>query len=129
MDVEFYEKAKQKLMAHSVSEGRHTCWIWHGTIKTSRGTNYGVIRLKYKDNGRYKWKTFNVSRLSYQVFVSSEFRSSDRCGHICHNTLCINPLHLSMEPQNILNNRKTCKNRDQCSLHGIYAACLLNHSE
>lgn len=46
--------------------------------------------------------------------------------HLCHNALCINPLHLSLEPKVTNNSRKQCLNEKKCFGHGNYRACLLD---
>ena len=43
----------------------------------------------------------------------------------CHNCLCVNSSHISLEPHPINNNRQYCKSSNQCYGHGEYSDCLL----
>ena len=114
-----------KLMRNSNIEGNLNCRIWKGTTKVSRGTTYGVIRLKVMNNeGTSQWKTYNVHRVAYRVFVKLDIPSDLNVSHICHNSLCINTDHLSLEPAHINNNRNFCRNRGRCYKHEPFAKCL-----
>lgn len=60
------------------------CWIWTG----SKSGQYGQIR----EGSLTRW----AHRVSYAIFNGSLPEHHD-VHHTCHNTLCVNPDHLTAE--------------------------------
>jgi len=120
------ERLQKTLCAKS--QKVRNCLIWTGAISSS---HYGVI-------SRQK-KLFKVHRVAYAICKNLISFNTDHDGlmilinskqeisHLCHNRLCINVDHLSLEPHAINNQRLRCKNNLLCSgNHKGFQNCLLN---
>jgi hypothetical protein len=46
--------------------------------------------------------------------------------HLCHNSLCVNPAHLCLEPHHVNQHRSTCVGRGHCYSHPGFPDCLLH---
>ena len=114
--------------------GLYNCVIWCGA-KWHNGA-YGVITNPFYHVDRpYIPKRIGVHRLSYIIrhreqypdgilpSVDDEGRKLN-VSHLCHNSLCVNPDHLTMETQAINNDRKSCKCSGRC-LRTHNPFCLL----
>lgn len=123
MDAAFVEKYSEKLNEKSVCGGNTVCQLWTGTRKRSKYGFYGVIRIYILGN----YKTVTVHRISYSINMNVYPLPQDLdVSHLCHNPLCINIDHLSLEPHYINNNRQCCIRANRCLGHGEYSNCLLN---
>ncbi|PJE77853.1 hypothetical protein CI610_03218 [invertebrate metagenome] len=121
---DFYELYKWKLSENSViCPENGTCRLWTGPLtKTGK---YGII--SFKDPVDSKWKKKHAHRLAVIVHFQNLGLSSDLdCSHLCHNSLCINVDHISLEPHFINNNRQYCLNSNICHGHVGFRDCLLN---
>lgn len=103
----------------------HRCVLWDVGKMTKNGVDYGYkyVKLPYK---QLKSRQY-THRLAYML----KYRNYDLprhfdVSHLCHNSLCINKDHLTLEPHNINNNRIHCANENQCFGHQPYKDCLLN---
>ena len=69
----------------------------------------------------------HVHRLSYMVSKRMHFDDIEGkdVSHLCHNTLCTNSDHLSLETHHINRTREICMNRNLCTGHGGYENCRL----
>jgi len=103
-----------------------TCLIWHGdTINSKYGKVYiRVIRRMYSTPvlpHRLIWAMHNKDKVK-------EMAGMD-VSHLCNNKLCLNIAHLSLETQEINNERRICERRGRCDGHKdnkkIYPKCLL----
>lgn len=90
----------------------------------SRGPKYGRLKVTWPD-GRKKY------HLAHRFMYMLEHDLLDipphlHVSHLCHNSLCINPEHLSLELPEINNNRQICKNLDPpaCQHHGTHPDCV-----
>ena len=121
------QKIKKKCcMEEGATNG---CLIWQGAKKKSkRGPAYGVMSVNFP--GHTKRKHVTVHRLAYMVaHPQARNEIMDIVGfeisHLCHNSLCVNPQHLSREPHSENNSRRRCQNSGECHGHGNYADCML----
>lgn len=119
---DFVDKYRKILIERAILSENGLCQLWHSTSK-----NYGRISIKFDG----VCKTVYVHRLSYFINkgdiaslwdTSITFESS----HLCHNSLCINADHISLEPKQINNERKICHNKKRCTQHDHYEDCLLH---
>ena len=116
----FFNKYREKLILKSIE--RNDCRIWIGTKSADK--QYGVIN--YKCPIHHVWKQTKVHRLAYMIFNGNLLITPDLdCSHLCHNSLCINPYHISLEPHYVNNNRKVCLDRGICMTHLQYRDCML----
>ena len=125
----YVELWKKKLEAKSVQMDSG-CIIWQGTSEDkSRSKNgsllYGIITAKLPNET--KIKRLRVHRVAYfnEHFPNYDLYDCLPISHICHNSLCINPNHLSREEQLINNQRKKCIEQGVCCCHGNHPDCIL----
>lgn len=52
-------------------------------------------------------------------------RSDMDCSHLCHNSLCVNVNHISLEHHFINNNKQYCLNSNLCYGHVGFRNCML----
>jgi hypothetical protein len=125
MEAGFVAKYSEKLAQNSHLALNNTCVLWHGAVKSQKIPPYGVINIKFEQ----VWKTISVHRLKYMLTHNIYPLEADinlDISHLCHNSLCINEHHLSMEPRYVNNNRIACKGNGACWGHEQYPECLLN---
>ena len=123
--ADFFQKLHDKIQDNAVlSPANNSCRIWTGP-KTKNG-KYGLISYRDPIDGR--WKKKKAHRVSYMVSIiaNMDLTANMDCSHLCHNSLCVNPLHISLEPHDINNNRQYCKNSNLCYNHAGYPDCLLH---
>ena len=112
------EKAKERINFHSCpSVGRYGCIEWQGA-KTRNG-GYGRLVLELPVGGK---KEFRVHRLQNMVTNHMmEVPRTDQNGslldvsHLCHNSVCVNPGHLTLELHAKNMERRTCKEQGLCT--------------
>lgn len=84
---------------------------------------YGVMQVKVAG----AWKTKHVHTV---VACCRENEVIDTklydVSHLCHNSLCINEEHLSVEPHFVNNNRRACTEKNKCISHDPYPQCKLD---
>lgn len=121
---DFFKLYQYRILENSsVCPENEICRIWQGPL--TKNKKYGLI--SYKDPSDMKWKKKHAHRLSYIVFTKNlEIISDFDCSHLCHNSLCVNVNHLSMEPHFINNNRQHCLNSNLCYGHVGFGNCLLD---
>lgn len=125
MDAEKKTRVLARFLQESVLAPNGQCRLWTGAAQRNKNVQYGVLNLKL---GPGRWKRYYVHRLAYMAHYDTynlEVEHRD-CSHVCHNTLCINPEHISYEEHWINNNRQSCRNKGFCVGHGGLAACLLH---
>lgn len=105
----------------SVKEGE--CLVWVG-CKSNHKPQYGIIKMKLQYCNRIK--DLKVHRMAWLIENGPE-NMDDRhaVSHICHNSLCVNVNHLSLERHQINNNRMTCKNYGFCNGHEGKPDCII----
>lgn len=107
----------------TVSQENGLCRIWTGSLTKNR--KYGLI--SFKDPVDLKWKKKHAHRLAVVVFLKDlNLKSDADCSHLCHNSLCVNTDHISVEPHYINNNRQYCLNSGVCHGHLGFRECMLD---
>ena len=122
--VKYQEKLQNKLILAQNGQ----CRIWTGTIRPSQ--DYGVINVRLP-TAKTGWKTLYVHRLAFQFSkgwtLDAMTDSEMVVSHLCHNTLCCNPAHLTWESQGVNCSRYTCVLVGECQKHGDqHPDCLLH---
>lgn len=111
--------------------GIFNCLIWTGATYDDK---YGKMRnplKKYKDQPTYM-RTHRMVYLLHNIehFKSGFLPKSDSNGdnldvsHICHNTLCVNINHLTLESHLINCSRNECVSLGKCT-DQHFPACLI----
>lgn len=107
------------------------CLIWEGGKEDrSRGRDgslfYGFVKIKIPMNDRIM--KIRVHRLSFFLHNSQthDLFDIDQVSHLCHNSLCIDPNHLSREPAATNNQRKSCNSNQNCTGHEPYPDCIFH---
>ena len=71
------------------------CWLWTGP----RRGHYGCLCVRIPGGGRAtKPKTISAHRAMLEEYHDIVF-PFDEAGHLCFNTMCINPRHLEVQTQ------------------------------
>ena len=118
---DFFQKLSMCMEKHSEKgvgdEGLGDCTIWVGA-KDIYG--YGKKKVTWPDGSKTVCK---VHRLAFMVYYNtSNLPTVDSFGeqldisHLCHNKLCINPLHLTIEKHSINMSRNHCWKAGVCSM-------------
>lgn len=111
-----------KLNNNSVASDNGECKLWVGPITTDG--KYGLVSFRDPHSG--KWIKRKAHRFCLMVFLKDfNLPTELDCSHVCHNSKCVNPGHISLEPHHINNNRIHCRNLRKCIGHGHYPACNL----
>ena len=117
----FCTKYAAKLANNSVLCANGECTLWN---KATNQSGYGVIKCKTPNQG---WKTLLVHRLSFMIMHQMDIDdiAGSHVSHLCHNSLCTNNKHLSLEPTHINRHRDVCVNRQICTGHASFPDCML----
>lgn len=107
-----------KTKLENKTKTENECRIWTGQKR--RG--YGMLEFSL----RGKRQKQLVHRLNFYLENNCEkIERHMHISHLCHNKLCLEISHLSLEPAHINNQRKICKNSGECTNHYGYARCLI----
>jgi hypothetical protein len=119
----FFRTNVVRVLERSHPSATNECRIWDFSRTDNR--KYGQTR--YKHPITHQWKTINAHRLAYMCHNQIlEIPKGHDCSHICHNTLCVNPDHITLELHGINNNRQHCVHLGYCmENHGDLPRCLL----
>ena len=104
------------------------CHFWDKSLychQVKGGPKYGRLKITMP-NGRQR--LFLAHRLMYMVQNNvAEISPNLHVSHRCHESLCINSEHLSLEPPCINSERDTCKHKvpPSCNHHSGYQDCIL----
>ena len=129
MDCEWVARVTAAIKKKTKTKHGTECRVWHGFIRRSkgqRGGGYGIMNVRMP--GSHSRTTMRVHRLAYIIHTGSlipQDRQEYDVSHLCHNSLCVNIHHLSLEPHCINNTRKICKRQKECKGHGDYRPCIL----
>jgi len=120
-----YEEWKAKIKSKVTASTSKGCVLWTGT-RTACG--YGQVNIKWWNEPARYWqrKTVYVHRLALMAAAQTTVLSPDmEASHLCHEKLCVNTLHLNLEPGYINASRKTCAKNTMCMEHGgAYPNCI-----
>lgn len=103
------------------------CAIWTGPLLKPRN-KYGRINCCIAKNN---YKQVLIHKLAKAIALNvpedeiSTFTGNNHISHLCHNCLCVNPSHLSVEPQLVNNSRMSCRTMGFCLGHDQYDQCKL----
>jgi len=128
----------QVLRLSAAEPGGRGCHLWTGA-KDRDG--YGRIKVTWSlPDGSTVSKTERAPRIVYMlkihVYTKCDFPQSTELpdgttvplevSHLCHQRLCVNADHLSLEPRSVNLERMHCKGQQLCHLcHEGYPKCLL----
>lgn len=130
-DQQLFQHISDKIDQNSMPFGQIGCLKWVAaktSISRSRpsGTIYGKMWITLPGE-RPGYKT--VHRLAYMVKTQSReipYFDSDNnnlklhVSHLCHCSLCVNPDHLSLEPQHLNNSRQRCRDAKVCRRNHLF---------
>ena len=120
---EWIETQKHRLFTNSSVQGPHNCWI----CKLG-GLNKPYSTLTVKFPWVPSKKTMNSHRFAYMIDKKIfELPKELEISHRCHNKRCVNPEHLSCEPDVVNKDRQICRGifPTRCKTHAPYQDCLL----
>lgn len=113
-------KLRRKFCEKVFKCGDDMCHLWAGTV-----SEYGYGQLQITIRG--KRRKIAAHRLAF--FISrgySHLPLDMHVSHLCHNKLCVNVNHLSLEPANINLGRTSCVRNRRCLGHHGYPNCKLS---
>lgn len=107
--ADIFEILKEKLAAKSEKVGGG-CIYWKGGVGTD---GYGILRVGWPVEGSRVEKVHRVALMVEMRLTRSQFPGAGlEVSHLCHKKLCINPMHLTIEPH------ATNQERIHCVLQG-----------
>ena len=102
----------------------NACVQWNGAISKN---GYGFVHLNLPNKKKLHTTAHRVAFMLNQKIFEIPKKDSDgnilHVSHLCHNTTCVNAEHLSLEPQQLNQERKMCVKSGCCLGHS--PACLL----
>lgn len=120
---QWIESQKVRLRHNVTIEGPFCCWI---SKMGGHKKQYPTMTVKFP------WadtkKTVNAHRFSYMLYNDVfELEPNMHVSHLCHQTHCVNPEHLSYEPQFVNKSRQICRSiyPTECKTHAPFQDCLL----
>ena len=104
--------------------------MWIGCCAKGRIIRYGSMCINVSLHGRGVWKCVSVHRLTLlkeptNLSLHDVLNARGDASHLCHNALCINAAHISLEPRYVNNNRQQCIRKGFCHGHADYPQCKL----
>ena len=110
---------KRKHAAKIFKYGNDLCHLWAGSVSRD---GYGYLQIMFRGKSR----KLSAHRLAYFISCGFDHLPADmHVSHVCHNKLCVNRLHLSLEPAYINLRRNVCVQRRACTGHHGYQNCIL----
>ena len=107
-----------KTSKHIKDHENSTCRLWTGRVDRY---GYGVFTI------RFRGRNYHLSAHKIMYFILSGYTIINRnlhVSHVCHNKLCVNFFHLSLESSQINHSRNKCKRNKHCHGHGTYVDCV-----
>ena len=120
----------EKLNNKSRLSDNGQCIMWTGCCAKGRRIRYGSMCINVSLHGRGVWKCVSVHRLALlkeptNLSLHDVLNTRGDASHLCHNALCINAVHISLEPRYVNNNRQQCIRKGFCHGHADYPQCKL----
>lgn len=126
----FFEKLEVIVSSRSmvVDNGRYiagsACIRWLGSISKN---GYGFVHLELPDKTKIHTTAhraaFMLKNKLDKIPKIDHLGNILQVSHLCHNPACVNAEHLSLEPQQVNQERKMCFKSGCCLGHN--PACLL----
>lgn len=116
-----YKKKIEKKIQHDPAS---TCVIWTGSLKSPP---YGGINVSWFPNiprDEFTPTKFYVHRVAYRIHHGVLDLGDLSVSHLCHRCLCVNPVHLTLEPTSVNNKRKVCQRLGHCTHHLDRPDCI-----
>lgn len=91
------------------------------------GSNgYGFIRVSWPEEGSKVERVHRVALMVEMRLTRSQFPGANlEVSHLCHEKLCVNPMHLSLEPHATNQERIHCMQQGVCSgAHHPHPRCI-----
>ena len=122
--TEWYQVYIDRIKEKSTIGKNGVCviWMW-GSKRVIGSMKYGEMKAKIPGEVS---KKYSVHRLQYILHNLDTLHPKGDISHLCHNSLCINMDHLSLEPREINNNRQGCLSRGSCKMHEGYRDCMVH---
>ena len=111
-----YTSLYERLVANTEVD-ENGCWVWTG----ARRRSYGCLCLRVPGGGRKtKPKNYSAHRLMMEEVLDATF-PFDEVGHLCYNTLCVNPEHLEVQTRAFnLSDRRGYKATSGCMIPVLF---------
>ena len=115
-----FDEWETKLLSRVQRTG--DCFIWLGARSSS---GYGMIKVKLGGDSEPS-KVIGVHRLMLMCQLRTVVLPADlQVSHLCHNKMCVNKVHICLEPDYVNMQRRTaCQPKSRCTGHGAYNSCL-----
>ena len=109
----FFARLRERILKNIERDQGNSleCWIWQGSKKAPDG-KYGRIRITFMG----VTQSVGAHRAAYMAFNES-FNLDHDVSHLCHNTLCVKPSHLSHEERSVNAERSACVPQGFCVGH------------
>ena len=116
---DFFKDLEAKLRKKSRILGNHWgCIVWEGYAEKN---GYGIQMVKWPDKGIKKERAHRVAYMIKHKLCANDMPKLDEnsnpleCSHLCHNKLCVNPDHITLENHATNQERIHCKGQGHCS--------------
>ena len=104
------------------------CHFWNDNLCCNQkpgGPKYGRLKVTLPNGQK---NVLLAHRFVYMLHYNMPHLPADlHVSHKCHESLCINALHLSLEPKHVNTSRNSCRGTRplHCLKHEGYADCIL----
>jgi hypothetical protein len=107
------------------------CHIWTAAKSGIEGRRYGVMKVKWPGDVSKREYAHRISFILANLNSFPTFNPKYNISHLCHNTLCVNIVHLSHEDSSNNRNRQTCLELGTCTANHkqdgqLLPDCILN---
>jgi hypothetical protein len=119
-----FEQWWEKLGPTLDCEGPDSCWLWTGNRSGQGRHQYGMMRIKFPD--QQQTVPVRVHRILFMIKIKEiTLPKGLEVSHLCGNSLCCNPQHLTLEEHYINLHRVRCQAMSVCVGHENQPNCLL----
>lgn len=116
---DFFKDLEDKFSKKSRVLGNNLgCIVWVGYAEKN---GYGIQRVRWPNVGLKKERSHRVAYMIRHKICANDMPKLDQndnpleCSHLCHNKLCVNPDHISLEDHATNQERIHCKGQGHCS--------------